>query len=146
MIYPTIGRVVWFHPAANDKFLAVTDGPTSDSGRQPLPALICCVHSNVEINIAGFDANGDPFSRQHVYLQQDETPAAAEGEAYAEWMPYQKQKAVEEGTAVDLAATLAGETVAVEVVSQDSHPVADEAEPQPEPGPVADEEAPAVTG
>ena len=81
MIIPTIGRVVWYHAYPKIE-------------RQPYPAFICYVHSNRLINIAGFEANGLPFSATSVLLRQ-------EGEdkpefAYAEWMPYQQMKAKEE--------------------------------------------------
>ena len=87
MIQPTVGRVVLFHPAAADRaHLAVNNG-------QPIPALICCVWSDTCINVAGFDANGAPFSRTSVLLVQDDTKP---DHGYAEWMPFQKSQAPKE--------------------------------------------------
>lgn len=82
---PSIGRVIWFHPEAGDKFITTQDN-------QPVPALICGIHSDTQINVGGFDFNGLPFARQGVrLLEVGESPT--EGEAYAEWMPYQIQQA-----------------------------------------------------
>lgn len=83
MITPTIGRVLWYHPVPTEDFLAKKDD-------QPMPVLVCAVHSDTEVNVAGFDAEGNYFARQNVKLvQDDETPP--EDEQYVEWMPYQKK-------------------------------------------------------
>jgi len=94
MIKPTIGRVVLFHPAQSDSFIKTHD-------EQPVPALVCRVHDNGNINVGGFDAHGDHFSRQNIALIQ-EGEAPPEHDHYAEWMPYQIKQAaaqaqVEEG-------------------------------------------------
>ena len=54
-ITPTVGRIVWYRPKASDEL--------ARNGNEPLAAVICCVWSNTCINIAGFDANGQPFAR-----------------------------------------------------------------------------------
>ena len=84
MIFPTIGRVVLFHP---NKFFTGTW-----SADQPLPALVCRVWGERMINIGGFDADGQPFRMTSVRLLQDDEAAAPE-EAHCSWMPYQKGQA-----------------------------------------------------
>lgn len=89
MIKPTIGRVVWVHRS------------TSIDKKQPEAALVAYVHSDICINIAGFDANGVPFALTSVHLQQDGEPQpewtkpneSGHHGTYAEWMPYQKGQA-----------------------------------------------------
>lgn len=86
MIKSTVGRVVWYYPAKTDG-LVCYDG-------QPLAAIVAHVHSDTMVNLAVFDANGDPHNRTSVQLVQDDdsevTPAA---KGYACWMPYQKGQA-----------------------------------------------------
>lgn len=79
MIYPSIGRAVLFHPSKKDK----------DEGAQPYPALICYVHSDCMINVAGFNNKGMPFRQASVQLVQEGDPIPEHG-FFAEWMPYQK--------------------------------------------------------
>lgn len=79
MIKPTIGRVVWFW----------TGGPQT----QAMTGLVCYVHSDTNINLAVFDANGTVHAETSVYLYQGDGERP-EGR-FAEWMPY--QKAVAEG-------------------------------------------------
>jgi hypothetical protein len=85
VIKPTIGRVVWYYEESAQH----SPGFTTD---QPVPALICYVHSDRRINIGGFDASGDAFSRRFITLIQD--GEVVEGGAYACWMPYQKGAAI----------------------------------------------------
>ncbi len=75
MIKPTIGRVVYF--------FADFDQP------EPFPALITYVHSDVLINVAGFDHNGNPFKATSVTLEQPEDETAETTSRRATWMPYQ---------------------------------------------------------
>jgi hypothetical protein len=79
MIKPTIGRVVWVHRPGL-------------LGNQPFPALICYVHNDEWINVAGFDAEGNPFKEINVFLYQGE-PGDCQLLRYVEWMPYQKGQA-----------------------------------------------------
>lgn len=74
-IIPTVGRVVLFHPSANET----------------LAAIVAYVHSPGMLNIGYFDVNGVAKSATSVPLIQDgdERPQAY----YAEWMPYQKGQA-----------------------------------------------------
>lgn len=91
MIRPTVGRVVLvrrFNPDLT---------PVS---YQPEPALVSYVHSDSLINVGGVDANGKPFAITSLRLLQDDDEVDHPvGDAYAEWMPYQKQKAAEEAAA-----------------------------------------------
>ena len=80
MITPTIGRVVLVHRG---------------NSVQPEPALICYVHSDVMINVGGFDKNGKPFEACSIQLLQDDNPIN-NNLYYAEWMPYQKDQAAKQ--------------------------------------------------
>ena len=82
MIEPTVGRVVWYHPAASDPG-GVVPGDVQ-------AALIAHVWDDRCVNLAVFDSNGGPYSRTSVHLAQD-NEAAGPGEA--EWIPYQKGQA-----------------------------------------------------
>jgi len=84
MIQPTIGRIVWYHPAS-------TEAIPGAGGPQPLAAIIAHVWSDTCVNLAVFDANGTANNRTSVYLLQD--GAERPGSMYAEWMPYQKGQA-----------------------------------------------------
>lgn len=75
IIKPTIGRVVWFWLGSNK------------DAEQPQAALIAWVHSDTEVNLAVFDANGIPYNRIQVPLYQGEGERP-EGD-HCEWMPYQ---------------------------------------------------------
>jgi hypothetical protein len=86
MIKPTIGRVVLFK---------------LNSGQaNPFPALVCAVHNDKCINIAGFDSNGNAFKYTSVPLLQDNDPIPQSG-FYAEWMPYQKEQAAKADSTSD---------------------------------------------
>ena len=79
MIKPTVGRVVWYHPA----------GSTAEE--QPLAALIAHVWSDTCVNLAVFDSNGAASHQTSVFLfQGDQTPPSSQ---FAEWMPYQQGQA-----------------------------------------------------
>jgi hypothetical protein len=82
MIKPTIGRVVWYHPAFQ---------PDSGSNERTLAAIICHVWSDSCVNLAVFDANGVASSQTSVFLFQGDSERP--GSQYAEWMPYQQGQA-----------------------------------------------------
>ncbi len=84
MIKPTVGRVVWYHPARSDP------GPLPGGG-QPLAAIIAHVWSETCVNLTVFDANGTPYGRTSVFLYQGGEWKPDAG--FAEWMPYQKGQA-----------------------------------------------------
>jgi hypothetical protein len=81
MIRPTVGRVVWYWPAAIK----------GKDDRQPKAAIIAFVHSDEEVNLAVFDSDGETYPQEHVVLWhgEGETP----NRPHAEWMPYQKGQA-----------------------------------------------------
>ena len=83
MIKPTIGRVVLVYRGKSD---------------QAEPALICYVHGDRCINVAGFDCNGNPFAATSLQLLQDDD-IATNSEYYAEWMSYQVVQAAKEARA-----------------------------------------------
>jgi hypothetical protein len=83
MIKPTIGRVVW-----------IRNRPETIDALQPEVALVTYVHSDTNVNVAGFDANGDPFKLTSLFLKPDDYKEAdAPSFQHAEWMPYQKGQA-----------------------------------------------------
>lgn len=98
IIPPTVGRVVWIRHA---------DHPESE---QPEAGVVAYVHSDRCINVAGFDHNGQPFSKTSVTLVQQDDPTPTAG-IYAEWMPYQlgqakKHAAPQERDTADFAVAL----------------------------------------
>jgi hypothetical protein len=76
MIKPTVGRVVWFYKYA-----------TGQGHKGPLAALVAWVHSDMCVNLAVSDENGNMRSETSVRLIQenDEVPQSD----YCGWMPYQ---------------------------------------------------------
>lgn len=80
MIIPTVGRIVW-----------VIRPRDSMDIKQPEAALVTYVHSDRLINVAGYNANGTPFSLTSLILVQ-EGEAKPEGN-FACWMPYQQGQA-----------------------------------------------------
>lgn len=78
MIKPTIGRVVLVERGMFD---------------QREPALVCYVHSDTCINVAGFDKSGLPFGVQSIELLQEDGQVPMKPQLFAEWMPYQKMVA-----------------------------------------------------
>jgi hypothetical protein len=82
MIKPTVGRVVWFHPATNSKSANFAPGSVC-------AGIIALVHSDNCVNLGVLDTKGVSHSKMSVPLIQDgETPP--ENGFYCEWMPYQK--------------------------------------------------------
>ena len=102
MIKPTVGRVVHFYPAKAKSILAADDIVSLPG--QPVPALVCAVWSDTCINIAGFDANGNPFKKTCVLLVQADSPIP--DSEYAAWMPYQVQQAAKESSVAKAAEPL----------------------------------------
>ncbi|WP_208280125.1 DUF2829 domain-containing protein [Massilia oculi] len=87
MITPTVGRVVWFHPAANTRH---ADFSPPAAG-EPVAAIIAAVLQGQPVdivNLAVFDAVGTSHARTMVPLIQ-EGQDVPEGGYYATWMPYQ---------------------------------------------------------
>jgi hypothetical protein len=89
---PTVGRVVYFYPAATRSafgFLAVAG--------QPLAAIICHVNSPTSVNVSVFDVHGKQFPVSGVPFFETEQPGVA-GEHCA-WMPYQRERASKQDAA-----------------------------------------------
>lgn len=84
MIKPSIGRVVWYHPAAAERI----PGQPND---QPLAAHVTYVWGDRMVNLMAITPNGTPFGVTSVTLVQDGD--ASPIERYCEWMPFQKGQA-----------------------------------------------------
>jgi hypothetical protein len=78
MIKPTIGRIVWFYPRGHK------------AGEQPLAAIVAHVWSDTCVNLAIFDANGQPYTpgTTSVLLVQENSEVPSAGN-FCTWMPYQ---------------------------------------------------------
>jgi hypothetical protein len=79
VIKPTVGRVVLYKAYPSDSFPGAGDGFQA--------AIVARVWSDTCVNLAVFDANGNPHSRTSVLLVQPESETPAAG--YCCWMPYQ---------------------------------------------------------
>lgn len=90
MIKPTNGRIVWFHPAADDNSLFWGD-------EEPLAAIVTWVYDDRCINVCAFSRGGTPHPRQAVRLLQGEDSEPGFG-AFATWMPYQVGQAKKHAT------------------------------------------------
>lgn len=89
MISPTVGRKVWYRPSHQDKCVGTeTTPPMEVSGDQPLDATVIAVWGDRCVNLVIFDIYGNQYARRSVTLKQ-EGDTIPEGQAYAEWMPYQ---------------------------------------------------------
>lgn len=86
MIFPTIGRKLWYHPSFLDRKL----------GDQPFDATVVYVHSPRSVNLVVFGHRGESMVKEHVKLLQEGEAKPFGGESYAEWMPYQKGQAAKE--------------------------------------------------
>lgn len=87
-IKPTVGRVVWYYPQADN----TPPGLARPADGQPLAAIIASVHSDEVVNLTVLDALGNPHSCCLVALLQDGHEAPVIG-GYATWMPYQLEQA-----------------------------------------------------
>lgn len=85
MIKPTVGRVVLV------KF--------DSEQKEPIPALICKVHSDTLINVAGFTESGRVFNYVDIQLLQD-SDEPEQYTPFAYWMDYQKKVAAEHAAEV----------------------------------------------
>lgn len=98
MIEPTVGRIVLYRPHADE----LKHIPSPPAPGQPLAAMVAGVQSPRVINLMVSDAAGNPFSRQSVFLLQDDE-AAPTDHSYAEW-PHQKGQAAKTEAAEKAAA------------------------------------------
>ena len=84
MTQPTVGRVVWFWPSADEQMALPREG-------QPLAAHVAAVSEDGStVNLQVIDANGHAHARQDVPFVQPNYLPPAFGGSYAEWMPYQR--------------------------------------------------------
>lgn len=93
MTQPTVGRVVWFWPSADEQMALPRHG-------QPLAAHVASVSEDVStVNLQVIDANGHAHARQEVpFCEGGLLPG---GQSYADWMPYQRaQHAKQESGAI----------------------------------------------
>ena len=82
MTQPTVGRVVWFWPSADEQMALPRHG-------QPLAAHVASVSEDVStVNLQVIDANGHAHARQEVpFCEGGLLPG---GQSYADWMPCQR--------------------------------------------------------
>lgn len=85
IIRPTIGRVVWYYPSGKE---------SKSRGDQPWAALVAYVHSDICVNLGGFDPNGKHFEATSVTLRQPDD-ADPEAGSFCEWMPFQAAQAAQ---------------------------------------------------
>lgn len=87
MITPTVGRKVHFWMNGAQGYGDVVQR------EQPLDVNVVYVWNDRMVNVAGFDANGDPFKVTSCTFLQEGDQAIPGGQCYVEWMPYQKGQA-----------------------------------------------------
>ena len=78
----TRGRVVYYTPGSDDRELY---------GKKALTAHVAEVYPTGKVNLAVLDTNGRWYQRTNVDFLQSSDPIL--DTSYAEWMPYQKQRA-----------------------------------------------------
>lgn len=81
MIKPTIGRVMWYWPAKQQR------------GDQPYAVFVAYVHGDNMVNVGGVDSSGRSFAATNVPIVQDGSPYTVGDSPYCEWMPFQKGQA-----------------------------------------------------
>lgn len=90
MIKPTVGRVLWYWPTAED----IKSGMFAYEGSdQPFAASVTFVHGDRMVNLSVTDHGGIVWGKRSVTLLQ-EGDKVRDRSGYAEWMPYQKGQAV----------------------------------------------------
>ena len=92
MIYPTIGRRVWYTPSNHDTRQDHPDRIVQHDKSLPLDAGIAYVWNERMVNLTVADQNGVMHARTSVMLLQDDE-VAAPGAPFAQWMPYQVKAA-----------------------------------------------------
>jgi hypothetical protein len=104
-ISPTIGRRVWYYPSKLEREIGVL--PFTLHGEGPLDAGIAHVWSDTLVNLSVADSNGVMHHRTDVAFIPDDSPAPADGNAYATWMPCQLGQAAktEQAALVPMAAS-----------------------------------------
>lgn len=92
MIYPSIGRRVWFWPNLEDPKNAIQ---VADF-RQPCDAGVIFVVNDRCVHLSVTDHFGTTHAVKHVQLLQDNDVRPGRNAAFAEWMPYQAAQAKKE--------------------------------------------------
>lgn len=90
-IIPTVGRVVYFTPAAVDDQSIIPDWQSGVCA-----ALVTAVHNDNCVNLSVFDANGQHHARCsvcHVSTLPEVPEGGVQKYDYWDWMPYQKGQA-----------------------------------------------------
>jgi hypothetical protein len=95
VIKPTPGRIVWFYPPVEARARLFVTRP-----EEPLAAIVARVWTDTCVNLAVFDANGNPHNFTSVLLHQGEGDRPGAG--FCEWMPYQKGQAAKAEAAEQL--------------------------------------------
>lgn len=87
MIKPTIGRVVWFHPAPCELSAMQVGHAMVRHTDQPFEAHVVHVWSDTCVNLVVFDHDGNMHKRTSVPINVENMghPLGS----YADWMPYQ---------------------------------------------------------
>lgn len=106
IITPTVGRKIWYRPAAYD---LIGLGAMTVAQDQPLDATVLAVWGDRCINAEVKDVTGKHFVKMSATLVQEgdalpmQGPKDAEGNAtpggYFQWMPYQQAQAAKEAPA-----------------------------------------------
>lgn len=82
MTFPTIGRVVYYQPAADTLFQSLDT-------TQPFRADVLFVNPDNTVNLRITDHVGNTYTNVNVLFQDDPEAKMPAGEGYAFWMPYQ---------------------------------------------------------
>lgn len=93
-IKPTVGRVVYFTPAAVDDQSIIPDWQSGVCA-----ALVTAVHNENCVNLAVFDVSGNQYARCsvcHVSTLPEVPEGGVQKYDYWDWMPYQKGQAAKE--------------------------------------------------
>lgn len=85
MIKPSVGRVVWYYPAAGDPCF-------SASYKAPYAAHIAYVWSDTCVNLMVISPEGQPLQKTSVELVHDDS-VLPPNQSYCAWMPFQKGQA-----------------------------------------------------
>ena len=90
MTQPTVGRVVWFWPSADEQMALPREG-------QPLAAHVAAVSEDGStVNLQVIDANGHAHARQEVpFCEGGLLPGR---QSYADWMPCQRAQHAKQET------------------------------------------------
>ena len=107
-ITPSVGRVVWYYPGGKEG---------KSRGDQPYAGLVAYVHSDICVNLGGYDHNGKHFEATSVTLRQPQDLEPEVG-SFCEWMPYQIGQAAKHEPAPMIEGVQAGPAQDVNPASQ----------------------------